>query len=174
MGSAFSNPYVDPLSTCITKTLDLLEATVHSGNISSSRALARFYIDWITMAGLASRKGDMMLSNGSSDAAGNGYTWGGNSSVLHHGFDITDIRRDGIENSLRAELLQKLQPEAGAEKQMPTLLLYNEAGLRLFEDITYLEEYYLTNAEIEVLERYADAIAERIRPGSIMMELGSG
>jgi hypothetical protein len=34
--------------------------------------------------------------------------------------------------------------------------------------------YYLTNAEIEVLETYADKIAERIPPNSIIVELGSG
>jgi uncharacterized SAM-dependent methyltransferase len=36
------------------------------------------------------------------------------------------------------------------------------------------QRYYLTNAEIEVLETYADNIAERIPSGSIMVELGSG
>ena len=54
------------------------------------------------------------------------------------------------------------------------MLLYDEAGLRLFEEITYLDEYYLTNAEIEVLETFADQIAERVRPGSVVVELGSG
>jgi uncharacterized SAM-dependent methyltransferase len=34
--------------------------------------------------------------------------------------------------------------------------------------------YYLTNAEIEVLETYADNIAERIPTGSVIVELGSG
>lgn len=59
---------------------------------------------------------------------------------------------------------------------MPTLLLYNEKGLKLFEKITYLEEYYLTRQEIEVLETCADRIADRIalKPGAIVVELGSG
>ena len=60
------------------------------------------------------------------------------------------------------------------EKRLPTMLLYDEIGLKLFEDITYLEEYYLTNAEIEILGRYADAIADRVLPGSQIVELGSG
>ena len=42
-----------------------------------------------------------------------------------------------------------LNPGKGKERKMPTLLLYDEQGLKLFEDITYLDEYYLTNAEIE-------------------------
>ncbi len=30
-----------------------------------------------------------------------------------------------------------------------------EAGLKIFEEITFLDEYYLTNAEIQALERHA-------------------
>lgn len=57
---------------------------------------------------------------------------------------------------------------------MPTMLLYDAAGLQLFEDVTYLEEYYLTNAEIEVLKNYAGEIARLVPAGSILLELGSG
>ncbi|KAI9838758.1 MAG: hypothetical protein M1838_004529 [Thelocarpon superellum] len=87
---------------------------------------------------------------------------------------IIDIRRHTIEHSIRDDLMTKLHPPPGEEKQMPTLLLYDETGLKLFEEITYLDEYYLTNAEIETLERYAGEIAERISAGSIVVELGSG
>lgn len=31
-------------------------------------------------------------------------------------------------------------------RSVPTILLYDDAGLELFDQITYLEEYYLTNA----------------------------
>jgi len=34
--------------------------------------------------------------------------------------------------------------------------------------------YYLTNAEIEILETYAEQIARRVQPGSVLVELGSG
>lgn len=57
---------------------------------------------------------------------------------------------------------------------MPTMLLYDAKGLQLFEDITYLEEYYLTNAEIEVLENYSDEIAKLVPADSLILELGSG
>jgi L-histidine Nalpha-methyltransferase / hercynylcysteine S-oxide synthase len=49
-----------------------------------------------------------------------------------------------------------------------------EPGLKLFEEITYLDEYYLTNAEIEALERHATEIAKRLPEGSRLVELGSG
>jgi len=67
-----------------------------------------------------------------------------------------------------------LRVPEGTQKSLPTLLLYDERGLKLFEDITYLDQYYLTNAEIEVLTTYADRIAERLRPNSVIVELGSG
>ena len=87
---------------------------------------------------------------------------------------IIDIRRSTIEHSVRDDMLRMLQPKLGQEKRMPTLLLYDEAGLKLFEQITYLDQYYLTNAEIETLTVYAAQIARRIRPGSMVVELGSG
>jgi uncharacterized SAM-dependent methyltransferase len=89
-------------------------------------------------------------------------------------YEIIDIRRETDEGSILDDIKQGLRPTNGREKTLPTLLLYDEFGLKLFEKITYLEEYYLTNAEIEVLENYADHIAERIQPGSIVVELGSG
>lgn len=39
---------------------------------------------------------------------------------------------------------------------------------------TDIWRYYLTNAEIEVLEAYAEQIARRVQPGSVLVELGSG
>jgi len=87
---------------------------------------------------------------------------------------IVDIRRDKKDHSLASEIYNGLRPENGGEKRLPTLLLYDEKGLKLFEKITYLDEYYLTNAEIEVLERHADDIAQQLQPGSIVLELGSG
>lgn len=88
--------------------------------------------------------------------------------------DILDIRVGATEFDILQDIKKGLRPQDGGEKKLPTLLLYDEAGLRLFEKITYLEEYYLTNAEIEVLEAYADRIAQRIQSGSIVLELGSG
>jgi uncharacterized SAM-dependent methyltransferase len=106
-------------------------------------------------------------------------------------FDIIDIRHDAVEIKLKDEILNSLRPTNGL-KTLPTLLLYNERGLQLYEDvclpnnyeprivianasqITYLHEYYLVNAEIDVLERSADSIASAILPGSMIIELGSG
>ena len=90
------------------------------------------------------------------------------------GIPIIDIRRETTGESLRDEILSGIRAENGVEKRLPTMLLYDEAGLRLFERITYLEEYYPTNAEIEVLTTYANQIAQTVPDGSMVVELGSG
>ncbi|KAL8769936.1 MAG: hypothetical protein Q9209_004183 [Squamulea sp. 1 TL-2023] len=87
---------------------------------------------------------------------------------------MEDIRRDRTSISLLDELRTGLRPQDGGEKKMPTLLLYDEHGLRLFEDITYLDEYYVTNAEIEILQSHAIAIAALIPNDCDIVELGSG
>lgn len=91
-----------------------------------------------------------------------------------HDVRIIDIRRDQIEMSLRKDILTGLGAEHGKQKTMPTLLLYDEKGLNIFEDITYLDDYYLTNAEIEVLKTHANTIVERVPENARIVELGSG
>ena len=87
---------------------------------------------------------------------------------------ILDIRREKSEFCSRSGILEALSSNVEGERVLPTLLLYNEHGLKLFEKITYLEEYYLTDAEIEVLESNCHRIAEHIQSGSRVVELGSG
>ncbi|QIW99332.1 hypothetical protein AMS68_004850 [Peltaster fructicola] len=88
--------------------------------------------------------------------------------------NIIDIRSDAAGIELKEEIRRGLNPAPGCSKTLPTLLLYDAVGLKLFETITYLDEYYLTNEEINVLETYAIRIAERIPDGAILLELGSG
>jgi hypothetical protein len=49
--------------------------------------------------------------------------------------DIIDIRHDNVEFNLKADILTSLRPEIGPKK-LPTLLLYDERGLQLFEDVS--------------------------------------
>lgn len=51
--------------------------------------------------------------------------------------DIIDIRRDTVEFNLKADILTSLKPEIGP-KTLPTLLLYDERGLQLFEEVSLL------------------------------------
>ncbi|KAI8324090.1 hypothetical protein GQ54DRAFT_296376, partial [Martensiomyces pterosporus] len=66
-------------------------------------------------------------------------------------------------------------PGSAAEtRSLPTLLLYDDHGLDLFDHITYLPEYYLTDCEIEVLKTNMDAIVAEIPDNSDVIELGCG
>lgn len=98
-----------------------------------------------------------------------------NGSSHENEVEILDIRvnKAGLESSLMDDIVAGLKKEAG-EKTLPTLLLYDDLGLKLFEEITYLDEYYLTNTEIGILEKYAENMAERIEDGGVVIELGSG
>lgn len=48
--------------------------------------------------------------------------------------DIIDIRHEAVEINLKDEILTSLKPKIGP-KTLPTLLLYDEQGLQLFEEV---------------------------------------
>jgi hypothetical protein len=47
---------------------------------------------------------------------------------------IIDIRRSLVEVSLKEEIMSMLNPARGP-RTLPTLLLYNEEGLQIFEEV---------------------------------------
>jgi hypothetical protein len=49
--------------------------------------------------------------------------------------DIIDIRHDTVQLNLKEAILSSLRPQCGP-KTLPTLLLYNEQGLKIFEEVT--------------------------------------
>ncbi|KAJ2806654.1 hypothetical protein H4R21_000780 [Coemansia helicoidea] len=59
-------------------------------------------------------------------------------------------------------------------RSLPLVLLYDNVGLDLFDRITYLPEYYLTNCEIDILRTQTDDIVAQIPDGSDVIELGCG
>jgi dimethylhistidine N-methyltransferase len=73
--------------------------------------------------------------------------------------------------ALRAEVLRGL---LATPKTLPPKLFYDEAGARLFERITELPEYYLTGAELGILERCVGEIATLAGPRAALVEYGSG
>src|SRR5688500_289380 len=59
-------------------------------------------------------------------------------------------------------------------KMLPPKLFYDDTGARLFEEITRLDEYYVTRTEHEIMEAHAAEIAALIGPNAIIIEPGSG
>ena len=76
-----------------------------------------------------------------------------------------------LENEEAAEILEGLKQR---QKRISPKYFYDERGSRLFDDITRLPEYYLTNAEIEIMSAHVDEMANRIGPRASLIELGSG
>jgi L-histidine Nalpha-methyltransferase len=58
--------------------------------------------------------------------------------------------------------------------RLPPKLFYDETGARLFEAITWLEEYYPTRTELGILDRCLEDVAELVGPGARVVEFGSG
>lgn len=78
-----------------------------------------------------------------------------------------DADRAALKDSILAGLTAQT-------KSIPTLVLYDDRGLQLFDQITYLDEYYLTNAEMDILNTKADQIVKDVKDSSVVIELGAG
>ena len=58
-------------------------------------------------------------------------------------------------------------------KTLPPKLFYDEAGSRLFHDITELPEYYLTRTELGLLQTVVPEVTAAMRAGSVVVEYGA-
>lgn len=71
----------------------------------------------------------------------------------------------------RDEVLEGLQHPV---KQLPPKLFYDERGSQLFDQITELDEYYVTRTELNIMQDYIDDIVSLIGVGCLLIEYGSG
>jgi uncharacterized SAM-dependent methyltransferase len=85
-----------------------------------------------------------------------------------HGLDISQQLRDGLSHP-------------SGYKEIPMMLLYDERGLKLYDDITTkAPEYYLFPAEEEILKNKADDIVRtmhgetQVSSDEVVVELGAG
>lgn len=84
-------------------------------------------------------------------------------------FHVCDQRHS--RDCLKDEVLAGL---GRTPKTLPSKLFYDAEGSVLFEAICRLDEYYLTRAEISILEKAAVEIAEWVGEGAQLIEYGSG
>jgi dimethylhistidine N-methyltransferase len=80
-------------------------------------------------------------------------------------FDFHPVLED-----FRCAVLQGLSQ---TPKHVPATWLYDQRGAELFEQITALQEYYLTRTEMEILRSHGAEIGDRISGGALI-EFGSG
>ncbi|OWK35100.1 L-histidine N(alpha)-methyltransferase [Fimbriiglobus ruber] len=71
----------------------------------------------------------------------------------------------------RADVLSGL---SSPRKRLPSKYFYDDAGSRLFDQITELEEYYLTRTELAIVNANAGAMAARCGSRCLLIELGAG
>ncbi|CAG8674245.1 12308_t:CDS:1, partial [Racocetra fulgida] len=57
---------------------------------------------------------------------------------------------------------------------VPSIVLYDDRGLQIYDQLTYTDEYYLTNFEINILNKKVDQITDYIASDSTVIELGAG
>jgi len=74
-------------------------------------------------------------------------------------------------DTFRDDVVQGLQQPG---KSIPSKYFYDERGSQLFDQISELEEYYLTRTEMAIMRQYAAEMAEHIGPGCLLIEYGSG
>ncbi len=92
-------------------------------------------------------------------------------------YDNAIAHRPGLASaqSQREETLAEiLDGLAQPQKQLPTRLLYDEQGSHWFEAICDLPEYYVTRAELEILRRHANDIADFAGSDVALIEPGAG
>jgi dimethylhistidine N-methyltransferase len=69
------------------------------------------------------------------------------------------------------EIIQSL---GKSQKELSCKFFYDERGSMLFEQISELEEYYLTRAEISILNNNIKHISDAVGEKVLILELGSG
>lgn len=98
--------------------------------------------------------------------------------------DILHLHSHSVSSPLTdiAQLVDDSLSHPVGQKTLPTILLYDERGLRLYDNITTgAPEYYLFGAEEQILKDHADDIV-KVMHGStsaplmdeVILELGAG
>jgi L-histidine N-alpha-methyltransferase len=75
---------------------------------------------------------------------------------------------------VRRFLADVLAGLSSPRKRLPAKYFYDEAGSRLFDQITRLPEYYPTRTELGILRGRAGEMAQRCGPGCLLIEFGAG
>jgi L-histidine N-alpha-methyltransferase len=84
---------------------------------------------------------------------------------------IHDLARHHGQAEFARDVLEGL---SNKPRQLFPKYLYDDLGSRLFDAICYVDEYYLTRAERQILTNSADEIVEAVPDCRTLIELGSG
>jgi len=76
-----------------------------------------------------------------------------------------------VSNAELSEIIAGLSAE---QKQISPKYFYDERGSQLFDEITHLPEYYLTNTELGIMRDNMDEIGAMVGKQASLIEFGSG
>lgn len=82
-----------------------------------------------------------------------------------------DIIKSGSSEGVLNEIIRSLSK---SQKELSCKFFYDEQGSILFEQISELEEYYLTRTEISILNNNIEKISDTVGEEALILELGSG
>lgn len=78
---------------------------------------------------------------------------------------------NGVRDDIVLQIMNGLR---APQKKVPTVLLYDHEGSRLFDEITSLDEYYVTRTELDILKNKLTDLSSHVGPKVSVIELGSG
>jgi dimethylhistidine N-methyltransferase len=87
---------------------------------------------------------------------------------------MNGVSQPQVSSATRASVDEVLRGLRSPQKELPCKLFYDRTGSELFEQITTLDEYYPTRAELRILRESSAAIAARLGPDCLLIEYGSG
>jgi L-histidine N-alpha-methyltransferase len=85
--------------------------------------------------------------------------------------EIITVPRREVEGAFARDVVNGLR---AFPKTLPSKYFYDDLGSALFDAITYLPEYYLTQAELEILRESGWEIVRALEEPVEFLELGSG
>lgn len=95
--------------------------------------------------------------------------------------EVIDTGGSNLPTLLQSELEEKLlwvngsyKPFGVPQRFLSRLVLGDNDGLEIWERLTRLPTYYQTDDEIELFHRYGSQIADFVRPGTVLIDLGCG
>lgn len=83
----------------------------------------------------------------------------------------TTLEKTNVSAEMLSDVLEGLQQP---QKTLPSKYFYDQKGSELFEQITELDEYYLTRTELQIMQGNIQKIANSLGEKIQLVELGSG
>jgi dimethylhistidine N-methyltransferase len=82
--------------------------------------------------------------------------------------------QQGFSRARRVFLRDVIAGLRSTPKQLPCKYFYDRRGSELFDRICQLDEYYLTRAELALMDQFAPEMGAQIGAGAMLVEYGSG